>query len=173
MKSQTLILSVRKLSILLESYSLLQPNLLSKHLNLNNSQPLQQPRLQIHQCVEEELLVFLLVGHTTRAYYVKKWAIGLSSGPSRPQWKSMYAISVTRTPHQGLSQGWDCGNNSSFASTREYIRSSPSVIDRAAAVTGSVVLSQPFPRSGGKGLVSGRSATQLYQLTEPLCYQKP
>lgn len=160
MKSQTLILSVRKLSILLESYSLLQPNLLSKHLNLNNSQPLQQPRLQIHQCL-------------ARAYYVKKWAIGLSSEPSRSQWKSMYAISVTRTPLQGLSQKWGCRNNSSFASIREYIRSSPSVIDRAAAVTGGVVLSQPFPRSGGKGLVSGHSATQLYQLTEPLCYQKP
>lgn len=47
------------------------------------------------------------------------------------------------------------------------------MIDRAAAVTRGVVLSQSFPRSGGKGLVSGRSATQLYQLTESLCYQKP
>lgn len=47
------------------------------------------------------------------------------------------------------------------------------MMDRAAAVTRGVVLSQPFPRGGGKGLVSGRSATQLYQLTGPLCYPKP
>lgn len=51
-------------------------------------------------------------------------------------------------------------------STCEYIPSSPSVIDRAAAVTAGVDLSQPFPWNVGKGLVPGCSAVQLYQLTE-------
>lgn len=161
MKRQTLILShtsVRKLQSVLVKFLLI-------HLDPNNSQPLKQPRLQVHQCTEEELLHFLLVGHTTRAYCVKV-------GHRTLFWTFKTTVEVNvcyfynqDIPSGTLSQGWGCGNDSSFVSPREYILSSSSVIDRAVAVTRDVDLSQPFPRSGGKGLVPVCSAIQLYQPT--------